>query len=212
MVFIPSGLQEPFFGRLRIGDCLLSGERLGGDDKERRLRVTNPQSLRDVRAVDVRDKVGLEVAFRVVLESLSDHDGTKIRSTNSDVHNRLDLLARVPLPLAAPDALGEDADMLEHPSDLVNARFGDLERVVKVAQRNMQHSTALRRVDMLAGKHGIARTFDARLSHELEKLSEHPLVDQVLGKVKQEGGVRRLVLSAELLEAIRVSCEEVFNN
>ena len=212
MVFIPSGLQEPLFCRLRIRDCLLSGERLGGDDKERRLWVTNLQSLRDVRAVDVRDKVRFEVAFRVVLESFSDHDWTKVRATNTDIHNRLDLLARVPLPLAAPDALCEDANMLEHTSDLVNARLGDLERVVKVAQRNMQHSTTLRSIDMLAGKHGIARTLDTRLSNELEKLSEHPLVDQILGKVKQEGGVRRLVLPAELLEAIRVSCEEVFNN
>ena len=212
MAFFLSGLQKPLFGRLRIRDCLLSSERLGGDDKECCLWITSPQSLRDVRAVDIRHEVRCEVAFRVVLESLSDHDGTKVRATNADVHNRLDLLARVPLPLATSDALGEDTYMLEHTSDLVNARLRDLECVAKVAQRNVQHSTILRSIDMLAGKHGIARILDARLSHEVEKLSEDFLVDQILGEVEKESGVRRLVLSAELLEAIRISCEEVLDD
>ena len=213
MRFVSSGLQEPLFGRLRIRDCLLSGERLGGNDEECSLWVTDPESLRDVRAVDVRDEVRLEVAFREVLESLSDHDGTKVRATNTNIHNRLNLLARVSFPLATSDALGEDANVLEHTSDLVNPRLGDIERITaEVAQRNMQHSTTLRRVDMLAGEHGIACTLDARLSHELEKLCEHSFVDQVLGKVQQESRVRRLVLPAELLEPIAIGCEEVFKD
>ena len=53
-------LQEPVLGGGGVGDRLLRGERLAGDDEQRRLGVQLLDRLGDVRAVDVGDEVDVQ--------------------------------------------------------------------------------------------------------------------------------------------------------
>lgn len=71
-------LKEPRLCALGVGDSLLSGEGLARNDEEGGLAVAAVEDLGEVGAVNVADKVHLEVALRVVLESLADHDGTEV--------------------------------------------------------------------------------------------------------------------------------------
>ena len=115
------GIEEPSAGTLSICDGLLGSEGLAGNDEEGALWVARAEGLREVGAVDVRDKVSREVALGVVAQGLGDHDGAKIGSTDADVDDGLDGLACIALPSAATDGVGELLDVLQHGRDLGNA-------------------------------------------------------------------------------------------
>lgn len=107
ITYITGSLEEPLLCGLGIGDGLLSGERLAGNDEERRLRVTLLQYFRNVGPVDIRDEVHLHIALAVMLERLAHHCGTKVGSTDTDVDDGIDRLSGVSLPFARPDRVGE---------------------------------------------------------------------------------------------------------
>ena len=68
---------SPVLGRGCVGDGLLRGERLGGDDEERALRIALLERLRHVGAVDVGDEVDVgSDAER--LQGLRDHQGPEV--------------------------------------------------------------------------------------------------------------------------------------
>ncbi len=67
--------QEPLLGGGCVGDGLLSGEGLRGDDEERRLGVQLLQSLGHVGPVDVGHEVNVW-ADLVGLQSFSGHQRT----------------------------------------------------------------------------------------------------------------------------------------
>ena len=69
-------LEEPGLGSVGVGGGLGRGEGLGGDQEEGRLRVGVLEGLGDVSAVNVGNEVQSQVFSSVVLESLSNHDGT----------------------------------------------------------------------------------------------------------------------------------------
>ena len=108
------GLEEPVSSTLSVGDCLLSSEGFAGNDEERSLGVTNPQSLSEMGSVDVRDEVGREVPLGIGLESLGNHDGTQVGTTDTDVDDGVDAFSRVSLPSSVPNGLGELLDVLKH--------------------------------------------------------------------------------------------------
>jgi len=108
------GLEEPVSSTLSIGDCFLSSEGFAGNDEERSLGVTNPQSLGEVGSVDVRNEVGREVPLGVGLESFGNHDGAQVGTTDTDVDNSVNALSRVSLPSSVPNGLGELLDVLKH--------------------------------------------------------------------------------------------------
>jgi hypothetical protein len=183
--------QEPRARALRVRDRLLRRERLGGDDEERALGVARAQRLREVRAVDVRDEVGRDVALGVRLERLGDHHRPEVGAADADVHDGVDALAGVPLPGAGAHGVAE------------------------VAERDVEYGAVLGRVDVLAGEHLVAVRLHLRLAREREQGLEDGRGDQVLGVVEQEGRIRAglgVVLGAELGEAFRVLREEVLEN
>jgi len=108
------GLEEPVSSTLGVGDCFLSSEGFAGDDEERSLGVTNPHSLSEMGSVDVRDEVGREVSLGVGLESLGNHDGAQVGTTDTDVDDGVNGLPRVSLPSSVPNGLRELLDMLKH--------------------------------------------------------------------------------------------------
>ena len=97
--------QEPFPRTLSVCDRFLCSERLASDDEECSLRVTFPDSLGDMCAVDVGYKIRLQIAFGVVFQSFGHHDWAQIGSTDSDVDDGIDRLPRVSFPLPAPHGL-----------------------------------------------------------------------------------------------------------
>ena len=92
-------MEEPVLGGVGVGDGLLCGEGLGGDDKERRLGIKFLQRLRHVGAVDVGHKVGPQVRPGLVrLQRLCDHQGPEVRATNAHIDYVGDVFASVTLP------------------------------------------------------------------------------------------------------------------
>lgn len=213
--FVLGGLQEPLPRRGGVGDRLLGRERLGRDDEQRRLRVAQADGLCQVGSVDVGHEVGRQVALGVRLERFRDHDGPQVGSADADVDDRVDGLARVALPLSAPHGLGELLDVGEDLLHLVRALLLDAEAVVQVPQRDVQHGSILRGVDVLAREHVVAGALDAGFLDEVEQSGENLVVDQVFGVVEQDGRswVRRVgVFDRVLGEPVRVRGEEVLED
>ena len=91
-------LEEPVLGCVGVGDGLLSGEGLGGDDKERRLGIKFLQRLRHVGAVDVGHKVSPQVSPGLVrLQRLCHHQGPEVRAADANVDDVGDVFAGVSL-------------------------------------------------------------------------------------------------------------------
>lgn len=206
--------EEPLARGDRVRDRLLCRERLASDDKERRFRVAHTQRLRDVRAVDVGHKVRGQVALRVGLERLRDHDGAEVRATNADVHDGVNGLAGVSLPCAAADGLCELLDVRKDSLYLAHTGLLDLE-VVEVAERDVEYGAVLGGVDVLTGEHLVAIRLDICLASQREQGLEDRVRDQVLGVVEQEGDWRavwRDILLAELGESLWVLGKEVLED
>ena len=78
--------------------------------------------LDEVGRVDVRDEAERQVAARVVPERLVRHHRPEVGAADADVDDVADRLARVPLPLARADALGERGHAVEHLVHLARRR------------------------------------------------------------------------------------------
>lgn len=163
-------------------------------------------------AVDVRNEVHIESLLAVGLERLGDHDGTEVGTSDTDVDDRVDRLARVTLPFARAHFVREVGHVLQHALDLVGAGLVNLELVgAEVAERDVEDGAVLGRVDVLAREHVIARGLDVALLGELDEVLPHFLVDQVLRVVDEDVHVLlgRVVRLRELFESLRVRVEQV---
>ena len=170
------GLEEPVSGALSIGDSFLSGEGLASNDEERSLGVANPQGLGEMSSIDVGDEVGGKVPLGVGLESLSDHDGTQVRTTNTDVDDGVDGLSRVPLPTSVPNGLGEFLDVLKHGGNVGDTLLADLE-FVKVTESDVEDGTILGSIDVLSGEHLVPVGLNFGLANEVQEGVEDGLGD-----------------------------------
>ena len=112
----PGCVQEPHLGSRGVGDGLLRGECLAGDDEQGRLGVQLLQDLRYVGAVDVGDEVDLGPDGER-LESLRDHERPEVGASNADVDNICDALAGETFPLAADDSPAEVLHVVQHSVD-----------------------------------------------------------------------------------------------
>jgi hypothetical protein len=206
------GLKEPPLGGVGVGDGLCGGEGLAGNKEEGGLRVTSLESLGHVGAVDVGDKVELHALLAVRLEGLGDHDGAKVRSTNTNVDNGVDGLAGVTLPLTRANLLGELLHVVQHAVDLLDYALAvDLHGLVGgVAQGHVVDGASLCEVDLLALEHVIAELLDLCLLGELDQQLEGLLGDEVLGEIEKDIVAIGLVLEgvAEFVEALGVCVED----
>ncbi len=121
------GIEEPRACTLRVRDRLLRRERLARNDEQCRLGIAQAQRLRNVRPVDVRHEVRREIALRVRAQRLRDHHRAQVRPADANVDDRLDRLARVPLPRAAAYVIGERLDVREYTRHLAHAGLRDFE-------------------------------------------------------------------------------------
>lgn len=185
--------KEPFLGTLGVGNGLLGGKGLGSDDEQGGLPVACFEDLGHVSTVNVGDEVGLQVPLAVVLEGLADHNGTKVRTTDTNVDDSVDGLAGVTLPGARANRVRELLHMGKDRLDLVNTGLRDLEATLVsrgVSESNVQDGTALRGVDVLAGKHLVTESLDLGLTGEVKEGGEDLVIDKVLGIVEKERDIR----------------------
>ena len=91
-------IEEPRAGGVGVGDGLLGGERLAGDDEQGAFGIAEAEGLREVGAVDVGDKVRGKIALGVRLEGLGDHHGAEIGSADADVDDGGDGFSGVARP------------------------------------------------------------------------------------------------------------------
>ncbi len=148
--------QEPVAGAQCVGHGLLSGEGLGGHQEQGGFRIDLLQGLGDVGAVDVGDKVHLQVIL-VGAQGFGDHDGTEIGTADADVDHMLDRLAGVTFPLAGDDLLAEALHLGQYGVHFRHHVLAvHLDRAVgAVAQGHVQHGAPFGHVDLLAVEHGV---------------------------------------------------------
>lgn len=212
--FILGRGKEPATRALSVSNGLLSGEGFAGDNEERSLRVTLAKRLSDMCSVNVGHEMRFEIALGVRLERLSDHDGAQIRSADPNVDDGVDSLAGVPLPLAAPDSLGELFHVVKDAADFVCASFGDVE-VVEVAQGDVQDGAVLGGVDVLAREHLVAVLFHFGFTNQSEKFVQDGLRDEVFREIEEEGDIGtagRRIFPRKLGESLRILGEELLEH
>eukprot|EP00760_Papus_ankaliazontas_P006658 PhM_4_TR13129/c0_g1_i1/m.69410 len=210
-------LQHGLAGRRGVEDRLLGREGLARNDKERLSDVDLLEHLREVRAVDVRHKVHLELVGGVGLQGLRDHHRAEVAAADANVDHVGNGLAAVALPLARADLVRECFHLVQYTINAghhVDAVHED-RAVTPVAQSNVQHSTALRNVDFVAAEHHVARVLDVPGLREVQEQLHGLLRRDVLGVVQKEHvAVLALVAAlerqrgAELGRALLVSLKQ----
>lgn len=158
--------------------------------------------------------MALEAVLAVRLEGLSDHDGTEVRPSDTDVDDRVDGLAGVTLPLARTDLVGKLLHVLQDALDLVRSRLVDFELATDVTEGDVEDGAVLGGVDVLAREHLVASRLNTSLLGESEEGREDLVVDEVLGVVEEEVDVLvgRVVGLGELVEPFGVGGEEVLED
>jgi hypothetical protein len=83
--------------------------------------------------------------------------------------------------------------------------------ILDVPQRNVQHSSVLGKVDLLAREHVVSQLLEVGLFSKLDEQWQRIIVQEVLGEVEDNLGVVGFILEDVriLLEALRVVLEVV---
>lgn len=105
MGLVLSGTEEPIPRARSVGDGFLGGERLGSNYEQSCFGVAETKGLSKMGAIDVGHEVGSEIPLGVCLQCFGNHDGTQVRTTNTDVDDGVDSLASVTFPDAISNRL-----------------------------------------------------------------------------------------------------------
>src|SRR5690349_19360696 len=116
-----------------------------------------------------------------MLERLVSHYRAEIRTADADVDEVPDGLARVAVPGAASDSLGESGHLVEHLMHLGHYVFAVHEdrRVSRRTQRQVKDSAVFCDVDFLAAKHRINSAAQIGLLGELKQQLEGLVRDAI---------------------------------
>lgn len=140
-------------------------------------------------SVNVGYEIRIQIALGKRFQGLGDHDRTKVRSTYTDVDNSVYCLARVALPLAVSDGLGEFLHVLKDFADLVNPLFVNRE-VTEVSQSNVKYGAVLGCIYMRSREHLVASIFDLGLTKEIEEFLKDRFGNQVFRVIEQDLNAR----------------------
>lgn len=97
--------------------------------------------------------------------------------------------------------------MLKLRLDLRDARLAELEPALEIAQRDVEHSTVLRDIDVLAAEKRITLALNICLSSELKESIPDLIVDQVLAEIEKNRHVVRRVLARVAGETLGIRSE-----
>ena len=147
--------DQPVATGARVGQRFNRRKGLGRNDKQRFLRVNLPQNFRTRRAVNVGDKIAVDVFRPVFLERRRYHIRPQIRPADADVDDVGELFARCALKRPAAHRVRKFFHLRLHAQDFRhNVNAVDRYRPArKIAQRRMQHRAVFGNVDFLARKH-----------------------------------------------------------
>ncbi|CCK16170.1 hypothetical protein BN136_2180 [Cronobacter universalis NCTC 9529] len=206
MLFVTGGFQEPVARAVGVGHGFLSGEGFGRHQEQGAFRVHLFQHFGDVGAIDVGDKVHVEVIF-VRAQGFGHHERAEVRAADTDVHHVSDRLAGIAFPFAGDNGFGEFFHLLQHGVHFRHHIFAVHQdrRIAAVAQRDVQHGAVFGAVDLLAGEHGFNGARQIGLFCQIQQFAERFFRDAVFRVVHQhlivEGG-------GEFTEAVSVFGEE----
>lgn len=203
---IPQMFQQPGPGAMGVGQGLLSGERLGGDDEQGGLRVHPGQGLGQMGTIHVGDEMHGQALMAIGAQGLADHQRPQIRATNPNVHHMADGLPGMAGPGPGAHLLRELPHLRKHCAhpghDILP--LDDRGAVAAVTQGRMQHGTALGGVDGFTGEHGVPPLGHPCGAGQVHEQLHGLLVHPVLGVVQQYV----LELNGEALKALRITLEQ----
>lgn len=151
--------------------------------EQRGFRVHFLQYFSDVRTIDVRHKVHIQVIF-VRTQRFGHHKRTEVGATDTDVHHIRNRFAGVAFPAAGDNRFREGFHLLQHRIHFRHHIFAvhDDRGIATVAQRHMQHCTIFRTVDLLTGEHGLDSTAQVGLFCQVLQFRQRFFGDAVLEK------------------------------
>ena len=190
-------VDEPFARRVGVGQHLLRGEGLGSDDEQGSLYDNFFQCVDEMAGVHIGYEVHGEAGMAVGAQRFARHVRAEVGSTDADVHDVRDRLARVALPLAPAHGVAEVAHVGQHAIDLRHhvAAIHQHRRVGAVAQRRVQNRATLSGVDACAGEHFPRPRKHTSLHRQLHQQSQRFVVDAVFG-----------IVDVHAIEAERQTC------
>ncbi len=135
------------------------------------------------------------------------HHRPQIRSADADVDNIADGLAGVAAPGTGTHLVCKGAHAIQHRMHrrhhilTIHANIG----IARRAQRHMQHSAILSRVDAVAAKHRVDLFAQPALLRQLQEQSQGLIGDAVFAVIEEEAGS----LCSETLAALWVAGEKL---
>ena len=161
----------------------------------------------EVRAVDVRDEPKREAAVAVVAQRLVRHDRPEIGTADPDVDDVADPFARGSGPCSTADAIGKVTHSVEHAVDVGDdvLAVDEDRRVTRCPQRDVEHGSLFRDVDLLALEHGVDAGAQTALFRESYEQRQGLVRDPVLRVVD----VHARGLDRQPFTTFRILCEQV---
>ena len=140
-----------------IGHGFLGSKCFGSNQEKGLLRVHFFQALRNMCAIHIRYKVHFHAFYPIGAQGFSNHDRTKITSTNADVYNLANGLSGVSLPNALVYLGADFLHLFQYTLDVwhdidtfLHDRFSG-----KISQGGMQYCAVLSFIDFLSNKHSL---------------------------------------------------------
>ena len=205
-------LDEPAARGVRIGQRLLGGKGLGGDDKQGGFCIEAIERGGHIGRVHVGDELGRDASDLIGAQCLGRHGRTKVGATNADVDYLFNGVAGMPQPSAGAQRGGKITHAAQNLVDIGGNVLAVNGQVIfgRDAQRGMQHGAVLGVIDVLAGEHGIAAGLKVGGLGYLNQLLDDVPVDQVLRQIHvQPGGVEGEVAGAVCIGGKKLAEVEV---
>ncbi len=200
------GIPKPGACGVGIGHRLEGGKGLGCDDDESRAGIEGFQRVRDVRPIDVGNKVK---PWSVVEggKRPDRHQRPEVRAADTDIDHIAEGFTGQACSASLPKIPGEAEHAFPHPQDPCHdIPAGHCDVVVTSApQCHVERGAAFRDIDLLSPEHLFAAGFDTGGPRQGEEAGHGPGVEFFLGVVDKD------VVKADrqAFEAVRVRVEEV---
>ena len=201
--------QKPCASTTGIGKSLKRSKGLGNNNEECCFWIKILGFLAKVNRVNVGDKASSNTSVCKRLQSLVDHNRTKVRATNTNTYNSLDRLARNALPLSRANSVTEGIHLVQSLVNIgdnilsVNNKRAGLSR--GTTKRCVENCSILSSINMLAGIHSVSTLFKFDLFCKVTQKVKRLLRGKVFGKINQE----LIKLKRKILDTLRVFCKPV---
>ena len=192
VLVVARGRQEPVARAVGVGHGLLGGEGFGRDQEQGGFRIDALQHFGNVGAIDVGDKVHVEVVF-IRTQRFGDHERTEVGAADTNVDHVGDRFAGVAFPATGDNRFREGFHLLQHSVHFRHHIFAinHNRRVAAVAQRDVEYRAIFGAVDLFTGEHRLDGARQVGLFRQILQFSQRLFGDAVFGEVHQHQIVKR---------------------